>query len=497
MVVELAVGRVLAPQLGVSLDTWSALIGLVLGGLALGGAVGGWCADRWPTRMVLSAALVAAAWATLAILPLAELPPPRWIGSTEVVERIVWQSALLVVAPSLALGAVTPASARLLVQARENAGRRLGLLYALGAVGSIVGTFLTGFVLIDWVGSRPSIALAAAALALLGLIGMGAPVSGVGESAAWGLRAAAILPFVGLALAAGVLRGPCMMESSYFCIQVQERAGSGGVALRALLLDKLLHSYNAPDEPTYLDYGYTRIFADVARVQAEDRPDVGALFVGGGGYTVPRWLEASYPHAQIDVVEIDPKVTRAAELHLGLQPDTRIRTFNEDARQFFIAGRGGGYDLIFGDAFNDLSIPFQLTTAQFAEQVRGSLAPGGLYAANIIDLFPAGDFLRAYLATLRTVFPHIAVMLEPQQSSSSPWGDGPTPSGRERSTFVVLAGTSPLPLERIAAQPGAPGVVLTLEQFERLVGPAEGPILTDDYAPVDALTRRIFLSRRQ
>src|SRR4029450_13751280 len=141
----------------------------------------------------------------------------------------------------------------------------------------------------------------------------------------------------------------------------------------------------------YLLYGYTRHFAEVARVHAAGRPAPRALFVGGGGYTVPRYLEATYPDAEIDVIEIDPKVTRAAELYLGLRADTRIRTFNEDARQFFIQRRTpGGYDLVFGDAFNDLSIPYHLTTVEFAAEVRGSLAPDGIYVANVIDLFPAG-----------------------------------------------------------------------------------------------------------
>ena len=113
----------------------------------------------------------------------------------------------------------------------------------------------------------------------------------------------------------------------------------------------------------------------------------------------------------------------------------------------------------------------------------------------MIDLFPAGDFLRAYLATLRAAFPHVALMFEPP-ASASPWSDGPAETGRERATFVVVASAAPLPLDRLTAAPGAPRVVLAAEQFEAMVG-AGGLVLTDDYAPVDGLTGRLFLARYQ
>ena len=125
---------------------------------------------------------------------------------------------------------------------------------------------------------------------------------------------------------------------------------------------------------------------------------------------------------------------------------------------------------------------------------RRTLAPDGLYVANVIDLFPAGDFLRAYVATLRTVFPYVGILLEPPPGYS-PWGDGPVTTTRERATFVVIASGVPLPLERLAGAPGAPAVVLDAAKLEALVGAGREIVLTDDYAPVDGLTGRLFLSR--
>lgn len=494
MVVELAVGRILGPRLGSSLHTWSALIGFVLAGLAIGSWLGGRLADRHAPRLVLGGALALGALSGLALLPLAGLPSPGWIGSADVLGQVLWSTAVLVVAPSLALGAVVPAAARLAIaDDRGTAGRSLGLVYAAGTLGSIAGTLVTGFVLVDRLGSRPSVAVASAVLAVVALLVLGP--ARAGPTLVFRMPLMAAFPLFAL-LFPGALRGPCTLESSYFCIQVQTRpGGEAQTELRALMLDKLLHSYNVPDDPTHLEYGYTRYFAEVLRLRAEQDGDLRTLFVGGGGYTVPRYVEATYPSAAVDVVEIDPKVTLAAQRYLGLRADTRIRTYNEDARQFFLERRTpGGYDVVFGDAFGDLSIPFQLTTREFNEVVKASLAPDGIYVSNVIDLFPAGDFLRAFLATQRAVFPHVGVMLEPQVSASSPWGDGPVATKPDRTTFVVLASSVPLPLEQLRGRRDAPGVVLDVERFEALVG-GGGIVLTDNYAPVDGLTSRLFLSR--
>jgi len=79
-----------------------------------------------------------------------------------------------------------------------------------------------------------------------------------------------------------------------------------------LVLDHLVHSFNDLRDPGYLHYGYLRIFDDVVRWKLRDKPAPRLLFLGGGGYTLPRYIEASCPTCVIDVVEIDPAVTSAA-----------------------------------------------------------------------------------------------------------------------------------------------------------------------------------------
>ena len=93
-----------------------------------------------------------------------------------------------------------------------------------------------------------------------------------------------------------------------------------GHAFRVLSLDKLVHSYNSIEEPTRLHYGYLRTYAELTAYAAQRIPGLRALFMGGGGYTLPRYMEVTYPDATLEVAEIDPGVTQTAVELMGLQP---------------------------------------------------------------------------------------------------------------------------------------------------------------------------------
>ena len=70
LILEIVAGRLLAPTLGVSLYTWTAVIGVVLAGVSLGNYIGGRLADRWPSRSTVALIYVAGSVASLAILGL-------------------------------------------------------------------------------------------------------------------------------------------------------------------------------------------------------------------------------------------------------------------------------------------------------------------------------------------------------------------------------------------------------------------------------------------
>jgi spermidine synthase len=112
------------------------------------------------------------------------------------------------------------------------------------------------------------------------------------------------------------------------------------------------------------------------------------LFLGGGAYCFQRHIQFAYPGSAVDVAEIDPAVTRANFMATGLPRDTKIQTYWGDARQFVELHQDTKqYDLIFGDAFNDFSVPWHLTTREFNEKIKKMMSPNGVYMINIIDAY--------------------------------------------------------------------------------------------------------------
>jgi spermidine synthase len=479
MVLELVAGRIVAPYVGVSLYTWTSVIGVVLAGISLGNYLGGRLADRWASLRLLGIVFLAGGlccFGVLAVDALGNRLPDGW----PIVLQILLLTVALFFIPCSVLGMISPIVAKLAVRDLAETGSTVGKIYASGALGSIVGTFATGFILISWFGTHSivwGVALVLLALGLVFLIG-----------SRWRLLLLSALVVAGgaaLIVNQGWLRGPCTRETDYFCIKVREE-DKGGEPVRVLILDRLVHSYTSLNDPTKLVYGYEQIYAELTAYQAQRDEHLRALFIGGGGYTFPKYMEALYPGSDIDVVEIDPGVTQVAHAMLGLKQDTSIVSYNEDARLFLEQKPGEVYNLILGDAFNDFSVPYHLTTHEFNQRVHAWLAGDGLYMVNLID-GPRGDFVRAYTYTMRQTFRY--VYLAPTSES---WREA------SRTTFVVVATDTPLDLNAFKTISAGKGVPLFTQRVlddgavQSLLSEGRVVMLTDQYAPVDQMLAPVY-----
>jgi len=479
MILELVAGRIIAPYVGVSLYTWTSVIGVVLAGISLGNYLGGRLADRWASLRFLGGIFLVAGLSSFGVLlvdTLGRLPMDQW----SVVGEILLLTTALFFVPSVILGGISPVVAKLAVQDLAKTGSTVGKIYAAGTAGSIVGTFATGFVLISWLGTHTIVWCVGVLLLGMGLLFV------AGHRWQWLLGGGLVIVAVSLgAINLGWLRGPCTLETNYFCIKVRDVVRNDE-QVRILVLDRLVHSHSSLDDPTKLVYGYEQMYAEITAHRARSDDHLRALFIGGGGYTFPRYMEAVYPGSDIHVIEIDPAVTQVAHNLLGLKPDTKIETYNQDARLFLEQEPAGAYDLIVGDAFNDFSVPYHLTTKEFNDRVRAWLADDGLYVVNIID-GATGDFLRAYIHTLRQTFAH--VYLAPV---SAAWRESP------RTTFVLVATNAPLnpaTFEQVSAGDGQPlfaDRLLTPAQIDAIVSEGHLVLLTDAYAPVDQMLAPVF-----
>jgi len=492
LVIEIVAGRILAPFVGVSLYTWTSIIGVVLAGISIGAFLGGKIADRFPERKTLGWLLLLSGIATLSISPVTNIVA-GYSFPTSLMVRILIVTALTFFIPSCILGMISPVVVKLVIQSVEKVGDIVGKIYAFSTLGSILGTFAAGFFLISWMGTRHILLLMGAILILTSL--------------AWGSmfrtrKPAMVLILVPSFLIWGVYdlayRPPLSAdtsfykESDYYTIKVKDAVKQEGkTKLKALVLDNLLHSYVNTEDPLYIEYKYEKIYAEVLRWKFSKDAAFRSLTIGGGGYTFPRYMEAYYPKTRLDVVEIDPEVTKVAYGRLGLPKNTRISTRNTDGR-WFVMNCKDKYDVIFIDAYNDLSIPYHLTTKEFAGMLKDLLNPGGIIMTNIIDNFQKGAFLPSYMRTLREVFGEKNVHLisiSPQFAKT------------RISTFVVLTGNGEIDIRgfesSLQSSPYSNTIsaVVPGKVADTFLNNSYSVVLRDDYAPVDNLIAPVFETR--
>ena len=496
MVLELVAGRLIARHVGSSLYTWTSVIGIVLAGIAAGNYVGGRLADRFPPKETLSAIFLVAS-ANCLLIPLLN----NRVGGLEALRGLDWPTRialhvfLVFFVPSSLLGMISPPAARMAIVLGERLGRTIGSVYSWGAIGSIIGTFLTGYVLIAEMGTTAVLlAVSAVLLAMSLAYGSAALLPYLWTGVLIAVTTAAWAPFplartVGERLGFRAPGSETMFfedESQYSYIRVEDVIETPG--LRSMTLDYLVHAYVDMGDPDELHYDYERIYAGVTEeaVRAH-HPDeaVRALFLGGGGYVFPRWFLRRFPKGYGEVVEIDPQVTRAAYAAFGLEADTALEIVHMDARNRvdeLFGRRGGiapegGFDLVYNDAFNHYSPPFHLTTLEYVRKLRALMSDDSVFLANTIDIFRSGRFLGAMINTVEEVFPYVYTFC------TSP--GGPTDED-ERDTFVVAGSTRLLPVQNLDYLVYSASLLTPFDSalLRRRSG---GLVLTDDYAPVDNL----------
>ncbi len=510
LVLEIVAGRLLAPQIGVSIYTWTSIIGIVLAGISVGNYLGGRLADRFPPASTLGLTLLAASLLSFAVLALLPVVPPL-LDYLPLVPHILAVNAALFFLPSCILGMVTPLAIKQALTDLDQAGGLVGRLYAVSTAGSILGVYLTGFVLIPAFGTRHVVLLVGFVLLALALT-LGSLLQ---RRVAAAIALIPTLALAGYTLQPQLRQGPCLVESSYYCIQVSQLRAAQNPA-KVLKLDHLIHSYNVPGHPDTLTYPYTRIFAETAQYVAQRNPAFRALFIGGGGYTVPIHLEARYPQASVEVIEIDPGVTAIVREELGLSPATGIVTYNEDGRMAIRHMRHGAYDLIVGDAFNDYSVPYHLTTLEFSQQLQELLSDEGIYIANIIDKLRPSRFLRAFVYTLESIYPHVYIMgqdadipfpyyIEALDHTAQSADETESELERElrefggaRATYVVAASRQPIDFTQFHSHQAhallSERTTFVMAEADRQRWLQQGPalLLTDDHAPVDTMVASLF-----
>ncbi len=481
LVLEIVAGRLVAPYVGVSLYTWTSIIGVILAGLSLGNWLGGLWADQGADGHGVGWMLAAGGLYCLASLALLDpLGAAVQQNDLSLLSASFTFAAVLFFVPAALIGVVTPLLTTLALRLDPRAGQVVGRMHALAALGSIAGTFAAGYWLVQSLGTRALVLTAGMALLALAL-----PFLRRNPPVTLGLLAVVMLATLTLLALRDGLSSRCDRASAYFCIRVVARpdlAPSG--AARGLVLDHLLHGINHLAEPDLLIAPYVHGLDELAHAHFGTAYDDGLawFFAGGGAYSHPRAVQALSPRSSITVAELDPMVTRTAAESLGLDPKG-MTIEHRDAR-LALAEAERPFDIIVGDVFHDLAIPFHLVTAEFAALVRQRLHPTGLYLMNVVDAFPDPRLIKAIAKTLATQFRHVDIWMDQVPET-------------ERVTFIITAGEGPRLPRTVLARRGFRRAWSRMTEDIMAFGtpPERLPVLTDDYAPVERLIAGLLLGK--
>ncbi len=406
MMLEIIGTRVFAPYYGTTIDILTAIISIILVSLSLGYWVGGKIADKKPNPKNLALIFIIASLVIVTTFSFTEKILTTITQSLLNNKISVFVSSIIFFFPvNFLLGIVSPYAVRLNINQKKESGSIAGTIYAVGTVGSIVGTVLTGLILIPLLSIDKIIYIVSFTLFIDGLI-----------TAVNKLSLKTLIIFLAFFILISVVffhrkythKFLVDFDSMYQHISVQDIQTIGNkksLTTRLLLVNrKCCESGMRLDNPNELLIPYTKYFQLGRYFEPEAKH---FLMIGGGGYSFPKYLLANYPDATIDVVEIDPKMSEIAVKYFYLKDNPRLRIYTEDGR-VFLNKNNKKYDVIIVDVFQDFAVPFHLTTKEAVEKLYNSLVDNGLVITNIVsDITRPNSLSASQYLTYKFIFPKI------------------------------------------------------------------------------------------
>ncbi|MDE6213387.1 MAG: fused MFS/spermidine synthase [Lachnospiraceae bacterium] len=482
MAVELGASRLLAPYFSSSQIVWTIIICTIMIAMALGNIYGGRSADKNPNPDKLyTRILIAAVW--IATIPVVGkyiiLGISGLLIFTVSTNFLIWAAfaacMVIFVFPLFLLGTVTPSLAKYSVDSLEDSGSIVGTLGAFNTIGSIIGTFVPTFLSIPAVGTSVTFLIFAAILLVLGLIYFISIRSGLRKSAV-----AAVL-FL-LCCGAGASNAFAFWEtdlayegeSIYNYLQVKENDRNVILSTNVLFgVQSILIK----------DQGLTGMYYDYAMaaplMTGREKPsDCNTLILGMGTGTYAHQCRAYYGDMPVEGVEIDEKITKLARSYFDLPEDVKVTTYDGRA---YLNAIDEKYDVIMVDAYQDITIPFQMSSTEFFTLVKDHLTEDGVMVVNMNMRGSGEDSINAYLAdTISTVFEQVyTVDVRGTTNRELFASNDPNMLANLESHKAAVADESLLAMMNMVSDN-----LISYEAGDR--------IMTDDKAPVELLGMRVI-----
>lgn len=409
MAVELGASRLLAPYFSSSQIVWTIIIGTIMIAMALGNIYGGRSADKDPNPDKLYARiLVSAIW--IAAIPV--LGKYIILGISALLVFSVNNNFLIIAAfiacmiifvfPLFLLGTVTPSLVKYSVDSLDDSGKTVGNLGAFNTVGSIIGTFVPTFISIPAVGTSITFLIFSGILVVLALVYFWSARRGKKKVIA------TILIFI---LCCGFGHSDSFAfwekdltyegESVYNYLQVKET--DSRVLLSTNVLFGVQSVYMKSDTLTGMYYDYAMAAPLMTRDKKPEEQKMLILGMGTGTYATQ--CRKYFGNMDIEGVEIDDKITMLSRKYFALPDEVPVSTY--DGRAFLNVNKEK-YDVIMVDAYQDITIPFQMSSVEFFTLVKEHLTENGIMVVNMNMRGSKEGNINQYLAdTIGAVFSNI------------------------------------------------------------------------------------------
>ena len=467
MAQELVALRLFAPYFGYSTYVWGSMISVAMVALAVGYAAGGWVSDRSQTDLPLYGMVLASAGYQLAVL-FTVRPVLGFLAHRGDFTGVALASLLIFAPPMTALATACPFLIRLLAHS-GHVGSAAGKIYAISTIGGIAGILATSFLLVPRLGTQRTLEVISVLSALIGVAGLARR-----SFSTWCALGLIVVMLRFVPEASWPRSTLWVAESPYNLVRVVR---NGKWVILKLNDEGGVHTIR--DERT----GWTGHYYDDFALGPLLVPTRSLLVLGMGGGGSIAAARVTAPNIDIDAVEIDPKVVEATTRFFGLNPhDGKLRVYVADARPWLAGGREK-YDLVHVDLYQGGPyIPFYLVTVEFFEAVRARMSPDGLLMMNLFDMSPKRELLVSTVATLQSVFPAVMVL-------SAGYGN------RVLLAFPKHASAASI-RARLSRYEGDEAIKRLARRAEAQVADFEVPagttVFTDDFAPVEEMTRRML-----
>jgi spermidine synthase len=384
MAVELAASRLMAPYFSSSQIVYTIIIGTVMIAMALGNVYGGRSADKNPDPAVLyRRILIAAAW--IAAIPFAgrflilaiSAALVLTVNTNFLIIAAFASCMIIFVFPLFLLGTVTPSLVRYIIENTEESGEIVGKLGAFNTVGSIIGTFLPTFVTIPTVGTAATYIIFSGVLLILALLYFFS-IKKITKLCIITIIIFVICAVIGSSVSFAFWDPELAYEGESVYNYLQVKESDDRVVLSTNVLFGVQSVKMKTDELTGMYYDYALAAPAMAMEGRDDKLDI--LVLGNGTGTFAAACQKYYPGCTVTGVEIDGKISDLAYEYFDMSDDVEI--YEYDGRAFLQAVKDK-YDVIMVDAYQDITIPFQMSSLEFFSMVYDHLKENGSVVVNM------------------------------------------------------------------------------------------------------------------